>query len=83
MELLVGRNRNYHHNFGVQNSHKATAGVSQRGHGLNSRSFRVGFVVDKVALGLVFLRVHQFPLGTVIPAMSYTHSFISHQQYII
>jgi hypothetical protein len=33
----------------------------------------VGFVVDKVALGQVFLRILQFPLANIIPSFLHIH----------
>jgi hypothetical protein len=37
---------------------------------VRAQSGNVGFVVDKMALGNVFLRVLQFPLPSIIPAKS-------------
>jgi len=48
----------------MYNSFKQSlASLSTRWSGIDTREVRVGFVVDKVALGMVFffLRVHQFP----------------------
>jgi hypothetical protein len=42
------------------------------------------FVLDKVALGQVFLRVLSFPSVTIIPPISHTHiSFICHRHYTV
>jgi hypothetical protein len=41
---------------------RLVAGLSTRGPEFVPRSFHVGFLVDKVTLGQVFLRVHRFPL---------------------
>jgi hypothetical protein len=47
------------------------AGLSPWRPGLAPGSVRVGFVVDKVALGQVFLRVLQFsPLNIIPPWLS-------------
>jgi hypothetical protein len=46
-------------------------GISQRGPGFVYRSDHVVFVVDKVALGQVFLRVLQFlPVNNILPWLS-------------
>jgi hypothetical protein len=42
---------------------RLVAGLSQRRPGFDTRSVHVRFVVDEVALGLVFLRVVGFPLS--------------------
>jgi hypothetical protein len=42
---------------------RLVAGLSLRRPGFDPGSFHVGFVVDKVALGQVFLRVIGFPLS--------------------
>jgi hypothetical protein len=43
------------------------AGLSRRSHGFTPGSIHVGFVVDKVALGQVFLRVLRFSPVNIIP----------------
>ena len=45
------------------------AGLSQRRSGFDPGSVHVGFVVDKVALGQVFLRVLRFSPVNFIPPM--------------
>jgi hypothetical protein len=46
-------------------------------------SVHVRFVVDKVALGLVFIPVHPFSPVSIIPQMLHTHSFIYHRRCIM
>jgi hypothetical protein len=46
------------------------AGFSLRGPGFNFRSVHVGSVVDKAALGKVFLRVLRFPLPILFPPIA-------------
>jgi hypothetical protein len=43
----------------------------------------VGFVVDKAALGQVFLKVLQFSPVSIIPPFLHTHSFIYHTRCIM
>jgi hypothetical protein len=43
------------------------AGLSPRRTGFAPASINVGFAVDKVALGQVFLRVHRFSPVSIIP----------------
>ena len=50
----------------------ATAEVPRRAR-FDPRSVRVRFVVSKVALGQVFLRVLSFSLVSVIPPLLQTH----------
>jgi len=47
------------------------AGLSPRRPGFAPRSVYVGFVVDKVALGQIYLRVFKFSLVNIIPPCSY------------
>jgi hypothetical protein len=47
---------------------------------VRARIWQVGFVVDKVALGQVFLRVHRFPLPIFIPSNSSSSSSSSSSQ---
>jgi hypothetical protein len=46
---------------------RLAAGLSQRSPAFGPRSIHVGFVVDKMALGLAFLRVLQFSPVNIIP----------------
>jgi hypothetical protein len=46
---------------------RLVAGLSPRRPGLDPGSVHVGLVVDKVALGQVFPRVHRFFLVSFIP----------------
>jgi len=55
---------------------RSVAGLSPRRSGLNPRPVRVGFVLHKVTLGQIFLRVLRFPPVNVIPPMLHDHSFI-------
>jgi hypothetical protein len=50
---------------------------------LQPRSVHVGFVVNKVALGQVFLPVLSFSPVNVIPAMLHTLSFIYYPHCIL
>jgi len=43
------------------------------------RLLGVGFMVDKVAVEQVFLRVHRFSLVSIIPPMLHVNSFNYHQ----
>jgi hypothetical protein len=52
---------------------RLVAGLSPRRPGFDPRSVHMGFVVDKVALGLVFLPVLQFSPVSIIPPMLHTH----------
>jgi hypothetical protein len=57
------------------------AGLSPRRPGFAPGSFHVGFVVDKVALGQVFLRVLWFsPVNIIPPSLS---KFISSGERVI
>jgi hypothetical protein len=50
---------------------------------VNLRSVHVTFVVDRVAVGLVFLRLLQFCRKTIIPPILHTHiSIIYSRRYI-
>jgi hypothetical protein len=62
-------------NLKAQNGSKG----GKKNHGL----VYVGFVVDKVALGQVFLQVLRFSSVIIIPPMLHTHSFIYHQRCIM
>jgi hypothetical protein len=55
------------------------AGLSPRRPGFAPRSIHVGFVMDKVALGQVFLRVLRFSPVNIIPP----HSTVALQTHII
>jgi hypothetical protein len=54
-------------NLAIQWLRQLVAGLSLQRAGFDPGSFHVGFVVDKVALGQVFLRVLQFSLVNFIP----------------
>jgi hypothetical protein len=49
------------------------AGLSPRKPGFDPRSVHVRFVMDKVALGQVFLPVLRFPPVSVIPSVFHIH----------
>jgi hypothetical protein len=49
--------------------------LSPRRPGFQSRPVHVGYAVERVALGLVFLRLLMFPPVPVIPAMLNTYLF--------
>jgi hypothetical protein len=50
---------------------RLVSGLSPRRPGLDPGSFHVGFVVDKVALGQVFLRVLRFyPVNFIPPVLN-------------
>jgi hypothetical protein len=56
---------------------RLVAGLSPRRHGFDPGSVRVGFVVDKVALGQVFLPVLRFsPVNFIPPVLHYTKKLI-------
>ena len=50
---------------------------------LQPRSVHVGFVVNKVALGQVFLQVLWFSPINIIPPMLHTLSFVYYQHCIL
>ena len=51
---------------------RLVADPSPRRPGFDPRSVRVGFVVDRVALGPVFLRVRRFdPVSIIPPTLHY------------
>jgi hypothetical protein len=54
-----------------------------RGPGSIPGQSHLGFVVDKVALGWVFLPALQFSPVSIIPPLLHTHSFIYHPYCII
>jgi len=54
---------------------------SQRGSGFSSRAVPVGFIVDKVALSLVSLSIHQFTPLTVISQVLHTFTHLSQILY--
>jgi hypothetical protein len=58
------------------------AGLSPRRPGFNPSSVSVGFVVNEVALGSVFLPTLWFPLS-VIPQVFHAHIFLCHRRYVI
>jgi hypothetical protein len=43
----------------------------------------LGFLVDKLALGLVFFRVIQLSPVGIISTMPYANSFINHRHHIV
>jgi hypothetical protein len=55
------------------------AGLSPRRPGFATGSIHVGFVVDKVALAQVFLRVLQFCPASIIPPLLHTHMSPPHE----
>jgi hypothetical protein len=55
--------------------------LSPRKPGFDPRSVHVRLVVDKVALGQVFLRVRPFSPVSVIPPMLHTDSVICYRRY--
>lgn len=57
------------------------AGLSLQRAGFNSESFHLRFVMDPVALGLIFLKF-VLPLSVIPPALD-TPSFIYHPYYIM
>lgn len=59
------------------------AWLSLQWFGLNPKPDHVGFVVEEVALGKVFLRVLQILPACVILPMLHTHSVVYHQCCII
>jgi len=59
------------------------AGISPGKPGFNPRPLHVEFVVDKVALGLDFLRVCRFSSANKILPVPNTHSFSDYRRYII
>jgi hypothetical protein len=60
-------------NWAVPWLRRLIAGLSPRRPGFDSGSVHVGFVVDKVALGQVFLRVLRFsPVSFIPPVLHYT-----------
>jgi hypothetical protein len=50
---------------------------------INSSPVNVGFALEKVALGQVFLSVFRFCAVSVILPIPHTHSFTYHQHCII
>ena len=51
---------------------------------VSPRSVRVGYVVVKVALGQIVLRmIPSPPPGSIVPPMLHTHSFTYHRHYNI
>jgi hypothetical protein len=56
--------------------------ITSWGPGFNPRPGHLGFVMDKVPLGQVFLQVLQVPSLSTIPPMFYKHS-ICYQHYVI
>jgi hypothetical protein len=59
------------------------AGLSLIRASFNLRHVCVEFVVDKVALGHVFLRVIQFSPVRIVPPILHTRSFLCCRCYII
>jgi len=57
--------------------------LSPRGTGFILRLFRVGFVVDKMALVQVFRQLLQLSPGSIIHFILSTHSFICHGSCVI
>jgi hypothetical protein len=62
---------------------RLVVGLSPRRHGFNARPLHVGFMVDKVTLGVVSVPVLPFSFVTIILPMLHTHLFVGHQRYII
>ena len=62
---------------------QSVAGFSPRRCDFSSRPVNVGFVVDKVAVGMVFLPVLQISPFSVIPQMLYTYSSIYHRRCVM
>jgi hypothetical protein len=50
---------------------------------VHSKGSSCGIVVDKVALGQVYLRVFGLSIVSIIPSMLHTHSLIYHRCFII
>ena len=50
---------------------------------IDPRSIHVGFVVDKLAMTQVFLRVLRVLTISIIPLTAQAHSFIHHRRFII
>jgi hypothetical protein len=57
--------------------------LSLRRIGFNSRTFHVGYGVDKVAMGQVFLRVLPLSAVSIVPQILLTHLATHHRRYII
>jgi hypothetical protein len=55
---------------------RLVAGFSQRRSGFAHRAVHVGFVVDKITLTQVFLRVLQFSPVSIIPLLLHIHACI-------
>jgi hypothetical protein len=58
---------------------RLVAGLSPRRPGITPRSVHVGCVVDKVALGQVFLRVFRLLPVNIIPPFLHTHPSPPHE----
>jgi hypothetical protein len=62
---------------------RLVAGLSLRSPGFEPRSIHVGFVVEKVALGQVFLRVLRFsPVNIIPPSLSNSYHHQGDEQYV-
>ena len=59
------------------------AGRQPRRPGFDPRPFQARFVVNKVALGQVFLPALWFPPVSIIPLMLHVQPFIYYRRYII
>jgi hypothetical protein len=55
---------------------RLVAGFSPRMPGFAPRAAHVGFVVDKVALGQIFLRILRSSPVNIIPPLFHIHSYI-------
>jgi hypothetical protein len=58
---------------------RLVAGLSPRRPGFAPGSIHVGFVVDKVALGQVFLRILRFSPSNIIPPLLHIHLSPPHE----
>jgi hypothetical protein len=61
---------------------RLVAGLSQRSPGFAFGSIHVGFVLDKVTLGQVFLRVLRFSPVNIIPPLSILIHHPGNEQYV-
>jgi hypothetical protein len=62
---------------GVQPSWRMSTGLSPRSTGFDTTSIGVGFVVDKLALGRVFLRGFRLSPDRIVPPMLHIHLHIN------
>jgi hypothetical protein len=61
---------------------RLVAGLSPRSPGFAPGSIHVGFVVDKVALGQVFLSSSFFPVSIIPPSFSILIYHLEDEQYV-